>query len=224
VEAFVEKKFKAMYPRASLVWLKRIFRDMQDMFEGRHPDFAAIDTRYHDFEHTLQATTCITLLLEGRFAARVEPVVTARRFELAVAGVLLHDAGYLKLRSDTNGTCAKFTFCHVLRSCAFAASCLQSLKATFMEVEAVLGAINCTGPTKEISRLFSRDPVDRIIGCALAAAEDLGQMTAADYPDKLEILYAEFNDPTITSICRKTRAPSNPPRASCRARRSSGKT
>ena len=194
VEAFVEKKFKAMYPRASLKWLKRIFRDMLDMFEGRNPDFGAIDIRYHDFEHTLQATVCITLLLEGRFAAKAEPLVSARQFELAVASVLLHDAGYLKLRSDTHGTCAKFTYCHVLRSCSFAASYLPSLGASTLEVEAVLGAINCTGPTKEISRLYFRDPVERIIGCALATADYLGQMAADDYPDELEILFHEFDE------------------------------
>lgn len=194
VEAFVASKFAAMYPRASLAWLKRIFHDMQQLFEGRHPDYAAIDIRYHDFEHTLQATVCITLLLEGRHFARVEPHVSARQFELGVASVLLHDAGYLKLRSDTNGTCAKYTFCHVLRSCAFAASYLPSLNSTPEEIEAVLGAINCTGPTKEISRLHFREPVDRIIGCALATADYLGQMAAADYPDELEILYHEFRE------------------------------
>lgn len=194
VEAFVEEKFTAMYPRAGLAWLKRIFRDMQQLFEGRHPDYAPVDIGYHDFEHTLQATVCITLLLEGRHLARVEPIINARQFELAVASVLLHDAGYLKLRSDTNGTCAKYTFCHVLRSCAFAASYLPSLNSTPVEIEAVLGAINCTGPTKEISRLHFREPVDRIIGCALATADYLGQMAAADYPEELEILYNEFRE------------------------------
>ncbi len=194
VEAFVEAKFTEMYPRASLAWLKHIFRDMQQLFEGRHPDYAPIDIRYHDFEHTLQATVCITLLLEGRHFARVEPIVSPRQFELAVASVLLHDAGYLKLRSDTSGTCAKYTYCHVLRSCAFAASYLPSLNSTPVEIEAVLGAINCTGPTKEISRLHFREPVERIIGCALATADYLGQMAASDYPDELEILYAEFRE------------------------------
>jgi hypothetical protein len=194
VEGFVEKMFAATYPGASLAWLKHIFRDMRQLFEGRHPDYAAVDIRYHDFEHTLQATVCLTLILEGHFAARVEPTVNARQFELAVASALLHDSGYLKLRSDTNGTCAKFTYCHVLRSCAFAASYLPSLGANPVEIEAVLGAINCTGPTKEISRLHFRAPVDRIIGCALATADYLGQMAAPEYPDKLEILYNEFRE------------------------------
>jgi hypothetical protein len=82
----------------------------------------------------------------------------------------------------------------VLRSCAFAASYLPSIGASDYEVEGVLGAINCTGPTKEISRLRFREPVERVIGCALATADYLGQMAAADYPDELEILFNEFRE------------------------------
>lgn len=194
VAAFVRKKFAKMYPNASLVWLETIFEDVVKLFSGLHPEYAAIDIRYHDLEHTLQATVCLTLILEGRHAARVEPNLNARQFELALSAVLLHDAGYLKLRSDTNGTCAKYTFCHVLRSCAFAAAYLPTLGANDYEVEAVLGAINCTGPTKQVSRLYFREQVERIIGCALATADYLGQMAADDYPDELEILFHEFKE------------------------------
>jgi hypothetical protein len=194
VTAFVEGKFAAMYPGASLQWLDTLFRDMETLFDGRHPDYARIDIRYHDFEHTLQATVCLVMLLEGRHGAGVEPRLGPREFELAVSAVLLHDSGYLKLRSDTVGTGAKYTFCHVLRSCAFAASYLPTLGATDYEVEGVLGAINCTGPTKEISRLRFREPVERVIGCALATSDYLGQMAAADYPEELEILFSEFQE------------------------------
>lgn len=191
---FVTGKFADMFPGADDAWLRRIFGDMETLFTGRHPDYAPCDIRYHDFEHTLQATLCITLLLEGRHLAQVEPKLNARQFELAVASALLHDSGYLKTRSDKSGTGAKYTFCHVLRSCAFAASYLPTLGANDLEVEAVLGAINCTGPTKQISRLFFREPVERVIGCALATSDYLGQMAAADYPDELEILFNEFEE------------------------------
>jgi hypothetical protein len=194
VAAFVEHTFAAMYPGASHHWLERMFRDVETLFCGKHPDYAPIDVAYHDLEHTLQATVCLALLLEGRHAAGVEPRVDPRGFELAMASVLLHDAGYLKLRSDNIGTGAKYTFCHVLRSCSFAASYLPALGASDYEVEAVLGAINCTGPTKEISRLRFREPVERVIGCALATADYLGQMAAADYPDELDILFSEFQE------------------------------
>lgn len=194
VAAYVERTFATIYPGASLSWLERIFRDMDDLFSGRHPNYGPADLKYHDFEHTLQATVCITLLLAGRHAAGVEPRFRPRDFELAVAAVLLHDAGYIKLRSDTKGTGAKYTFCHVLRSCAFAASYLPTLGASDYEVEALLGAISCTGPTKEIGKLKFREPTERVIGCALATADFLGQMAAADYPDELEILFHEFEE------------------------------
>lgn len=194
VAAFVTGKFRRMFPGVSPSWLKQLFRDTEDLFTGRHPDFAQCDTRYHDFEHTLQGTVCLALILEGRAIAGVEPKLTARQFKMAIAAILLHDSGYLRVRSDRSGTGAKYTYCHVLRSCGFAASYLPTLGANDYEVEAVLGAINCTGPTKQVSRLYFREPVERIVGCALATADYLGQLSAPDYPDELEILYQEFKE------------------------------
>lgn len=194
VLAYIESVFGEMYLGAKLTIVPTMFEDVVRLFDGRHPDYSPVDLRYHDLEHTLQATVCLTQLLQGRHGAAVEPRLQPRQFELAIASALLHDAGYLKLRSDTAGTGAKYTFCHVLRSCAFAGSYLPTLGANDFEVEAILGAINCTGPTKQVSRLRFREPIDRIIGCALATADYLGQMAAADYPDELEILFSEFKE------------------------------
>jgi len=194
VTQFVLGKFRHLHPGRSTVWLERLARDVIALFTGARPDVAPIDLLYHDLEHTLQATTCIVLLMEGRQLAGVEPRVDARQFELAVAAALLHDAGYLRSRFDTTGTGAKYTFCHVVRSCAFAASYLPTIGADDEEVETVMAAISCTGPTTEISRLRFRHPVDRFIGSALATADYLGQMAAADYPNKLEILFEEFRE------------------------------
>ncbi|HVU36017.1 MAG TPA: hypothetical protein VHE61_21430 [Opitutaceae bacterium] len=194
VTSLVQAAFKESFPESVPQLTARLFADVEALFCGRHPEYAAVDLRYHDFEHTLQATACLAALLAGRHSAGVEPRLTARQFELAIAAALLHDSGYLKLRSDSVGTGAKYTYCHVLRSCSFAASYLPALGVSDHEVEAVLGAINCTGPSKQISRLQFREPVDRIIGCALATADYLGQMAAPDYPDELEILFDEFRE------------------------------
>lgn len=194
VAAFVEQKFAALFPGESVAWFQQIFRDVETLFAGCHPDYHAIDLRYHDLEHTLQATACLVLIFEGYNHAAVGPAITARQFQLGIAAVLLHDAGYLKLRSDRSGTGAKYTYCHVLRSCAFAASYLPTLGATEAELTGVLDAINCTGPTKEIRTLHFQNEAERFVGCALATADYLGQMAAPDYPDELEILYAEFDE------------------------------
>jgi hypothetical protein len=194
VEQFVREKFASLYPNGRLSWLPTVFTDIGNFFAGRDPDYSAIDLRYHDLEHTLQATVCLALIIAGRQAARVAPRIDAHHFELAMVAALLHDTGYLKLRSDTRGTGAKYTFCHVLRSCSFAASYLPNIGASGADVETVMSAINCTGPMNEISRLRFRAPVDEIIGYGVATADFVGQMAAPDYPDELEVLFEEFQE------------------------------
>src|ERR1035438_4059815 len=71
---------------------------------------------------------------------------------------------------------------------------LPKLGATDVEIEKVLSAINCTGPNSEISRLHFRDPVSRFVGCALATADYLAQLSDPQYPDKLGHLFREFRE------------------------------
>jgi len=194
VAAFVRGRFAALYPGANDTCLQRLFGDVDDLFAGRNPAYAPIDLRYHNLRHTLMATVCMAVLLEGRHSACVADPLRARDFELAIAGVLFHDSGYLKLKSDTAGTGAKYTFCHILRSCAFVASYLPELGANDQEIENVLSAINCTGPHSEIGRLRFRDSVSLAVGCALATADYLGQMADPLYPEKLGELFREFSE------------------------------
>jgi hypothetical protein len=192
VANYVKDRFQSMFPGEAPELLNPLFTDISNLFMGGHPDYQKNDLGYHDFEHTLQATVCMTQLLEVRHLAGAEPHLNARQTELAIASALLHDTGYLKQKSDLTGTGAKYTFIHVLRSCAFAASYLPTLGVSEYEIEGVLGAIRCTGPTSKISELHFHDTLERTIGCALSTADYLGQMAAADYPDELDILYGEF--------------------------------
>ena len=194
VGSFTRRIFKGLYPEAEPVWLVQLFEDVGRLFAGGIADYAPIDLTYHGLKHTLQATVCLVELLAARHKTKIEPLLGPKDFELAVASALLHDSGYLKLRSDRGGTGAKYTYCHVLRSCSFAASFLPTLGASEPEIEAVLGAITCTGPTKEISRLHFRQPIERVIGCALATADYLSQISATEYPDLLDTLFTEFQE------------------------------
>jgi len=194
VAAATQTAFRKMFPRAGTGIIDRLFFDAARMFTGHYLDYHAADLRYHDFEHTLQATLCFIRLLAGRHAARARPHLTPRQVELGIAAVLLHDTGYLKLRSDRSGTGAKFTHVHVLKSCAFAAAYLPTLGVSPHELGGVLGAIRCTGPSSDIARLQFNSVSERLVGCALATADYLGQMAAPDYPDELEILFNEFRE------------------------------
>jgi hypothetical protein len=174
--------------------LRTLFRDSKDMFEGRFLDYQAIDIRYHDFEHTLQATLCMIRLFEGRAMVGAEPRLSARDFELCLASALLHDTGYLRLRSDRGGSSAKYTHCHVLRSGAFAASYLPSVGFNGEECDRVTSAIHSTGRYPWATHLHFSCPSARLISCMLVTADYLGQMSAPDYPNELELLYAELRE------------------------------
>jgi hypothetical protein len=192
VADFVRAKFGALYPTADQALLRRLFDDGEALFAGRTPAYAPIDLRYHNLRHTLMAAVCMALLIEGQHAGGGG--LNPREFEMAMAGVLLHDSGYLKVRADTAGTGAKYTFCHIERSCAFAASYLPGIGATAEETENVLCAIHCTGPNSDIGRLRFRDAASRTVGCLLATADYLAQLADPQYPDKLGDLYQEFRE------------------------------
>jgi hypothetical protein len=192
VAEFVRAKFQALYPAADPALLQRLFADVEALFAGRRPGYAAIDLKYHNLRHTLMATACMALLLEGQKATGGR--LGSRDFELGIAGVLLHDTGYVKETTDTVGTGAKYTSCHIQRSCSFASAYLSEIGATQEEIADVLSAINCTGPNSEIARLRFRDPDSRTVGCSLATADYLAQLSDTDYPEKLGDLFAEFRE------------------------------
>jgi predicted metal-dependent HD superfamily phosphohydrolase len=190
----VQAAFSTIGAEASFPLLNRLFADVTDMFEGRYAGYQAVDMHYHNYEHTLQATMCLVHILQGRSRTFDRPVLLARDWELAVMAVLLHDSGFLKKSGDHVGTGAKYTFIHERRSCDFAREYLPRMGVTATEIEDICAAIICTGPRGKVSQVaFSRDEA-RQIAFTLVTADYLAQMSAADYLDKLPILFREFQE------------------------------
>jgi HD domain len=186
--------FAAMGHGDSAGLIDRLIADVTDMFTGKFAGYRAIDMRYHDFEHTLQATLCLLKILQGRHAQRAQPEFSRRDCEIALMAVLLHDTGYLKHTDDTAGTGAKYTMVHVRRSCDFARDYLPRLGVAPGEIEDVCQAISCTGPLNKIGAVDFRRPEGRVLACILVTADYLGQMAAHDYVEELPILFGEFQE------------------------------
>jgi hypothetical protein len=170
----------------------RVLRDVESMFAGRYLDYQASDTPYHDLRHTLRVLLCFNAIMAGRHAARVEPELSPRQYQLGAIAVLFHDTGYLKLRADREGTGAKYAFTHMLRSCSFASSYLPPLGLGLAEVNNILAMIRCTALTQGTRHFHFQEPIEGITGCAVAAADYLAQMAAPDYPESLKALHAEI--------------------------------
>jgi hypothetical protein len=192
VELEVQAACRTMFPDVDPLMVPTSFAWAIECFGGNYQDYQAVDTRYHDFEHTLQGTLCLARLLQGRHAAGAQPPFSPRMFQLALLAILLHDTGYLKKRSDRGGTGAKYTVTHVKRSAQFAAHLLREKGFAPTEIKAVQNMISCTGVNAVLSAIPFQSEWEKIAGLALGTADLLGQMAAEDYVDKLPTLYAEF--------------------------------
>ncbi|HVU16482.1 MAG TPA: HD domain-containing protein [Candidatus Didemnitutus sp.] len=194
VSAYARAMFVRLGWASSVPLVERVFQDVANMFAGKYPGYRGIDMRYHDFEHTLQATVCLLDIIDGRQRMGGTPALSARDGELAVMASLLHDAGFLKRSDDAGGTGAKYTMIHERRSCDFARGYLPSLGVTEEELDDVCAAISCTGPRNRIGEHVFRRPEARMMACILMTADYLAQMSASDYPAKLKVLYREFEE------------------------------
>ncbi len=192
VQRRVAQNYWRMFPTGDQGFVARVFPWAMDCFEGRHPEYQAIDARYHDLEHTLQGTLCFSTLLLRRAEAGAEPKLSEETFQLGLLAILLHDTGYLKRLDDKEGTGAKYTATHVNRSCDFAERLLIAHGFTLRQVRAVQNMIRCTGLGVNIAAIPFESEEEKVTGFALGTSDLLGQMAAPDYIDKLPILYEEF--------------------------------
>lgn len=194
VDAIMRASFARMFPGTTPALALGVFTDVTLMYEGGYLDYQASDTPYHNLQHTFQVLRCYNDIMEGWHMSGIEPRLTPRQCELGSVAVLFHDTGYLKLRSDMQGTGAKYTFTHVLRSCSFASSYLPEHGVTLTELDSILAMIRCTAFTRGSKHFQFHEPIDGITGCAVATADYLGQMAAPGYPESLPLLFAELEE------------------------------
>jgi hypothetical protein len=185
-------------------FVKRLIIFAFDLFHGGNPRFLPCDTAFHDFDHTMQATAAVIDLLA---AHRGNPVIAAlgeRDWHLAIAGIILHDTGYLKHRNDTTGSGAKYSAIHVGRSCFFAWDLLPEFGFKKDELRQIQNAICATALSVNMDKLAFRDPREWLLGALVGTGDMLGQMAAEDYPEKLGGLYLEFREGSEFSRFDKT--------------------
>ena len=82
VEVEVQSAFLTLFPNGGALFVPQVFGWAIECFTGAYEDYAAVDARYHDFEHTLQGTLCLARLLRGRYEANTQPPLTQRMFQL----------------------------------------------------------------------------------------------------------------------------------------------
>ena len=190
----IEDLHRQIFPEKDQSFIRRYIQYLSKMFRGEHPKYQKMDTRYHDLEHTFQATLCWVQLVVNRHKAGVEPMMSAEDFEIGYVAILFHDIGYLKEMGDHEGTGAKFTFVHEIRSAEMVEEYLEMIEWPKERIVKVRHLISCTGPRSVIDAIPFRSRLERIIGEAVCSADYIGQMSDPGYVDKLSVLFDEFEE------------------------------
>jgi hypothetical protein len=195
VGAEVIRIFKALYPDEAGTELERAFGEAESLYQGRHPDYHACDTEYHDLQHVLDVTLAMARLMDGYVRGRRhdEPGLPADIFMLGVLAALFHDFGYLRRRGDTRHRYgAEYTLNHVSRSGAFLRRYLKTLGLGQL-ARVASRLVHYTGYERPTETIRLSDALLRRVGHMLGTADILAQMSDRCYLEKCrDRLYPEF--------------------------------
>lgn len=193
--AAVRRLFESEFRSASFdpVWIA--FHDFGRLYGGEDPEYHAVDTSYHDIQHTLDMTLALVRLIVGHersveAADRLGP----DRARFALVAALFHDAGYIRHRERDrhalNG--AEFTTTHVTRSGAYLEAYLPRIGLDEF-VPVASRVLHFTGYELPLADIELEDPRDSTAGHLLGTADLLAQMADRCYLEKCrDRLYPEF--------------------------------
>ena len=194
VAVAVRELFTSTWPNDSFDQVQTAFDDFDKLYTGRMPGYHAVDTVYHDRQHSLDMTLAMARMLVG-----YERSVDARqrfggeRATMALVTSLLHDSGYIREFGDSqhvNG--AEFTLCHVTRSAKYLARYLPTVGMEAW-VPIATRIVHFTGYEIKLSQIQLADARDRKLGHLLGTADLIAQMADRCYLEKCrDRLYPEF--------------------------------
>ena len=183
-----------VFPKVDASMTSQLFDDVTEIFKDTFWNYQAMDTVYHDLEHTLQLTLCWVRMVANRNQLQIDPVMTNNNFVTGLHGVILYDFGFLKENGDHEGPDAKFTFVHEKRSCELAYLYLDKKGWRKQDISAVQHLISCTEPRSIIDAVPFKNKLERIMGESVCSADYIGQMSDPTYLYKLPALFLEFEE------------------------------
>ena len=196
VRAEVLRIYRSLFEPAPAGTLEQIFRDATALYQGRHPDYFACDTGYHDLQHVLDVTLAMARLLDGYQRGRRggdEPL-SPQVFLVGVLAAMFHDFGYLRRRNDRRHRHgAEYTLTHVSRGAAYLRCYARELGLEEKYARAAATLVHYTGYERPAETIRIDDTLLRRVGQMLGTADIIAQMSDRCYLEKCrDRLYPEF--------------------------------
>jgi hypothetical protein len=196
VAAEVIRLFHGLFRDEGAGALERAFRDVADLYAGKHPEYWPCDTEYHDLQHVLDVTLAMARIMDGYHQARSESEspLTPELFTMGVVAALFHDFGYLRRRSDYRHRYgAEYTMTHVSRSAGFLRQYVVGLGLGVPIARAASNVVHFTGYEQQAHNIRLSSELMRRLGQMLGTADIIAQMSDRCYLEKCrDRLYPEF--------------------------------
>jgi hypothetical protein len=195
VRGAVQQIVADLYPHHSFdsIWLA--FHDFERYFAGQDEAYHAVDTTYHDIQHTLDMTLALARLVAGyEKSVEAKDRLGPQRAALGLVTALFHDSGYLRRRAEdkncVNG--AQFTLTHVSRSARFLGRYLAKVGLP-EHAPVATRIVHFTGYELNLDTIELEDPRDSMLGHLLGTADLIAQLADRCYLEKCrDRLYPEF--------------------------------
>lgn len=203
-----ESILRAISPKMDTGPVRQGLNLLLDIYQGRHPQYQACNTYFHDLRHATDTFLTTARLMHGAFLA-------GRRWDdralwIGLVSALFHDAGYIQEVGDHQGTGAKHTLTHVPRSMAMVGQLRQELGMTPADVTVAQFTIQLTEVTLRAPDIDFPSAYEADLARIVSSADLLAQTAERNYPEKLLYLYHEFAEGGVegfsseTDLLRKT--------------------
>lgn len=188
------KIFSYHYPQKEFVPIANVYHQIINLFKGRFKGYKACNTEYHDINHTLDAFLASLRIVDGY-------ILAGNKFNMEILiklliATLLHDTGYIQEETDNDGTGAKYTKFHVMRSVEFLEKNYKTLKVNQNDISEISEIIKCTGVKVNWEEIHLSNEL-KVAGQILGTSDLIGQMADRNYLEKLLFLYYEFQEAQI---------------------------
>jgi hypothetical protein len=191
-----EKIILLMFPQFDFSLIRRVFEDIEELFNGRYPGYRGCTTRYHDLNHTLHCFLLMARLMHGAFINGI--VLKEEEVALGLISALMHDTGYIQLVGDRTGTGGKYTLVHVERSIQVMEKYFNKNRFEFRDYIFCRDCLKCTDINVRIKDIQFESHEHEILGKILVTSDLIGQMADKHYLIKLLFLYDELKEGGIS--------------------------
>ncbi len=187
-----------MLPTFDFSLIRKVFKDIERLFNGKYPGYRRCSTGYHDLIHTLHCFLLMARLIHGAFINGI--IFKEREVALGLISALMHDTGYIQLNEDNTGSGGKYTLVHIERSIEVIEKYFYKNGLSLRDYIFSRDCIKCTGLNVRIKDIHFESHEHEVMGKILGTADLTGQMADRNYLVKLPFLYEEFKEGGITTF------------------------